>query len=131
MKYKINFDLEYTGSIYSEEEIIVKGYTQISSEILQTKISNSTVYGDYPIGYKFVTDIYENGTCEGENDVGSHDIGKWTIDFENNTFLLEWRYGWLDTITRAYDVNGNIEFYDVDSGKWRTTFKTIKKWDKK
>lgn len=27
--------------------------------------------------------------------------------------------------TRAYDVNGPVEFYDVKTGNWRTTFKAF------
>ena len=123
-----DFDYKYTGSEFTEEEAIAKGYKQIVGEILQTKISNTTVYGDYPNGYKFVADIFDNGTAEGINNVGSHNFGKWEIDFEKNTLQLEWKNSWLDTITRAYDVNGNIEFYDIDTGKWRTTFKAFENW---
>ena len=123
-----DFDFEYTGSEYTEEGIIAKGYKQITGETLQTKIRNTTVYGDYPNGYKFITDIYDNGTTEGINNVGSHNFGNWTIDFKKDTLQLEWKNGWVDTITRAYNVNGHIEFYDVGTGKWRTTFKKFTNW---
>lgn len=129
MKNKINFDFDYTGSEYTEEDVIAKEYKLITGEALQVIISNTTIYGDYPNGYLFVTDIYANGTTEGINDVGSHDFGKWTIDYEKNRLQLAWKNSWIDTVTRAYDVNGNIEFYDVDTGKWRTTFKAFEKWE--
>ena len=124
-----DFNFDYTGSEYTEEEVIAKGYKQITSKNLQTTIRNTTVSGDYPGGYKFVTDIYENGTAEGINNVGSHNFGNWIIDYEENTLQLEWKNGWIDTVTRAYNINGNIEFYDVDTGNWRTTFKTFEKWE--
>ncbi|MEE9430707.1 MAG: hypothetical protein V3V16_06670 [Melioribacteraceae bacterium] len=123
-----DFDFEYTGSEYTEDGIIAKGHKQITGKILQATIKNTTVFGEYLNGYKFVTDIYDNGTAEGINNVGSHNFGKWIIDFEKNTLQLEWENGWVDTITRAYNVNGNIEFYDIGTGKWRTTFKTFEKW---
>ncbi len=125
---KADFDFEYTGCNFSEKDVVKNGFSLLTGEELQGKIINRRIYGDYPMGYKFVTDIYENGTAEGINNVGSHDLGKWIIDFENNALHLEWKNGWFDTITRAYDVNGNIEFYDVDTGNWRTTFKVFEKW---
>jgi len=128
MKYKklqSNFNFEYAGSNSTEAEIIEKGYLQLTGKELLLRISNKTVYGDYPPYYKFKADVYQNGTTEGINNVGTQDFGKWIIDFEKNTLQLVWQNGWLDTITHAYEVKGNIEFYDVDSGNWRTTFKKI------
>ena len=116
-------DFNYTGSNFTEKEIIANGHIQLSGKELLLRISSMTIFGDYPMGYKFVTEIYKNGTAEGVNNVGSIDSGIWTIDFEKNTLHLEWKNAWIDTVTRAYDVNGNIEFFDIDTGKWRTTFK--------
>ena len=123
-----DFDSEYTGSNYTEKEIIGQGYIQLSGEELLSIISNKTIFGDYLMGYKFATYINENGTVKGINNVGSIDSGKWIINFEKNTIQLEWKNGWINTITRAYFVNKNIEFYDIDTGKWRTTFKTFENW---
>ncbi len=125
---KTDFNFEYTGSNFTEKEIMENGYLQLSSKELLSRINNKTIFGDYLMGYKFVTDIYENGTAEGINNVGSHNFGNWEIDMKTNTFLVKWNNGWFDTITRAYDVNGNIEFYDADTGNWRTTFKKYKDW---
>lgn len=82
------------------------------------------------MGYKFVADIYENGMVNGINNVGTTDSGNWRINFETHTLQLGWKNGWIDTLTRAYDVNGYIEFYDVDTGNWRTTFKIIESLNK-
>ena len=123
-----DFSFEYTGSNFTENEIIKQGYVHLSGKELLSRISNKTVLGDYPMGYKFATDIYENGTANGINHVGSVDRGNWIIDFEKNTLQLEWKNGWMNTITRAYLVNKNIEFYDTDTGKWRTTFKVFENW---
>lgn len=120
-----NFDFNYTGSGFTEKEVIENGFLQLTAKDLLSRISNKMIYGDYPMGYKFVTEIYENGIAEGINNVGSFDSGKWTIDFKNNTLLLEWENGWINTTNRAYEVNNTIEFYDVDTGNWRTTFKVF------
>ena len=122
----INFDFDYTGSNYTEKEAIENGFPHLSGKELLSRICNKTIFGDYPDRYKYVSNIYEDGTAEGVNNVGTFDIGNWRIDFENDTLLLEWKNYWIDTITRAYLIDGNIEFYDIDTGNWRTTFKTIK-----
>jgi hypothetical protein len=116
-----NFD--YTGSKFIEKEIVENGYKQLSGKKLLTRINNHTIFGDYPMGFKFITNIYENGTVKGVNNVGSVDNGNWSIDFKRHILQLEWKNAWINTKTRAYEVNGNIEFYDIDTGKWRTTFK--------
>ncbi len=118
-------DFDYTGSNFTEKEIIENGHLQLSGKELLLRISNMTIFGDYPTGYKFVTEIYENGTANGINNVGSFDSGNWTIDFEKNILQLEWENAWINTVTRAYNVN--IEFYDIDTGKWRTTFKIFER----
>ena len=116
-------NFNYTGSNLTETETVKKGYSLLSGKELLSKISNKTVFGDYPMSYVFVAEIYENGITKGVNNVGTIDSGNWSIDFEKNTLQIKWKNAWIDTITRAYDVNGSIEFYDIDTGKWRTTFK--------
>ena len=126
-----DFDFEYTGSITTEKEVIENGLPQLTAKELHSRISNKTIFGDYPKGFKFVTNIYENGSAEGVNDVGAQDYGNWTIDYEKNTLQLTWENGWFNTITRAYDINGTIQFYDTDSGNWRTSFRIFKNLEDK
>ena len=123
-------NFSYTGSDFTEKEIIEQGYICLSGDELLSTICDKTVFGDYPMGYKFAANIYENGITKGVNNMGSTDNGNWRIDYEKNTLRLEWENSWINTITRAYNVNGNIEFYDVDSGNWRTTFKLIQSFKK-
>jgi len=123
-----DFNYEYKSYNFNEKEIIVQGFKQLTGKKLKEKITNTTIYGDYPGGYKFVTEINKNGTTKGINHVGSRDFGKWTIDFEKNTLHLKWERNWFETITRAYSINESIVFFDIDTGTWRTTFRKITKW---
>jgi hypothetical protein len=120
-------DFDYTGSNFTEKKILEKGHICLSGEELLSRISNMRVFGDYPAGYKFVTEIYKTGTVKGVNNIGTFDSGIWSIDYEKHTLQLKWENAWIDTITRAYDINGNIEFFDIDTGKWRTTFKIFER----
>lgn len=126
MRHKIkagDFDFNFTGSHYSEKDAIENGFEKLTGKELKERIVNKTFFGDYPMGYKFVTDIYENGKVEGINHVGTQDTGNWMIDIEKDTLSIQWSNSWIDTTTHAYEVDGNIEFYDVSTGEWRTTFK--------
>lgn len=125
---KSDFDFEYKGSNLTEKDAIDNGFVQLTGKELLSKISNITVFGDYLMGYKYVTDFYENGNAEGINNVGSHNLGNWVIDLNENTLSIKWNNGWFETITRAYEVNGNIEFYDIETGHWRTTFNKFINW---
>ena len=72
-----DFDFEYTGGNFKEKDVIQNGFIQLTGKELLSRISNVTVFGDYLMGYKYVTDLYENGNAEGMNNVGSHNLGSW------------------------------------------------------
>jgi len=110
----------------TEAMIIKKGYHQLSGEELKERMSDKTVRGDYYNGRSYVTFIDKDGNMEGENDLGSHRFGKCFIDMSNNTITTKWESGWDNWTGRAYDVNGEIKFFDTTSLKWRTTFKSLR-----
>jgi len=109
----------------TETMIIEKGYRQLSGEELKERISEKTIRGDYYNGRKYITFIDKNGNMEGENDLGSHRFGKCSIDMNNNTIRTKWDSGWDNWTGRAYDVDGEIKFFDTTTLKWRTTFKSF------
>ncbi|MGV6829404.1 MAG: hypothetical protein ACWA45_08400 [Flavobacteriales bacterium] len=113
----------YLGSFLTEEKAIQYGFKQLNAEDLLKKISNKIIFGDYPMGFTFVTKIENDGNLKGLNNVGFKDEGTWFIDNKNNTLHLQWNRAWANTITRAYEVNNNIEFFDIETGNWRTTFR--------
>jgi hypothetical protein len=107
----------------TKESIIIDGgYQHLSGEELKQRIVGKTIAGDYLYGYTFVGTINSNGTIEGKNNVGSYHFGEWSIDLEENTLTLKWDGGWDNWTGRSYDVEGEIKFYDITSGNWRTTF---------
>ncbi len=110
----------------TEKSIIEIGYQQLSGKELEQRVSDKRVLGDYLYGYKYVGIINSDGSMEGENNVGSHHIGKWTIDTENNTFTMKWNTGWENWTGRAYAIEGTIHFFDIATGDWRTSFTEIR-----
>jgi len=114
----------------TEQMIKEEGYSQLSAKELMERISNKTVRGDYYIGRRYVTFIDKDGNMEGENDLGSHRFGKCIIDFDTNTITTNWESGWDNWCGRAYDVNGEIKFYDTTTLLWRTTFKKFEEGKK-
>ena len=106
-----------------ETMIIEAGYSQLSGEELKERISQKTIRGEYYNGRRYITFIDKNGNMEGENDLGSHRFGKCSIDMNSRTITTKWDSGWDNWTGRAYDVNGEIKFYDTTTLEWRTTFK--------
>jgi hypothetical protein len=112
-----------TDSKTAETIIIESGYHQLSGEELKQRIGGKTIRGDYLYGFKFVTFFDRNGSMEGKNNVGAHHFGEWSVDMKDKSFTVKWDNGWDNTTSRAYDVAGEIQFYDCTTGQWRTTFK--------
>ncbi|OYT16315.1 MAG: hypothetical protein B7C24_08415 [Bacteroidetes bacterium 4572_77] len=114
----------------TEPMIIEQGYTHLSAEELKRKIYNKTVRGEYFIGRIFVTYIDDKGNMEGENDLGSHHFGINIIDMKNDTLTTQWDKGWHNWTGRAYDIDGEIKFFDTTTLEWRTTFNTLEEGKK-
>lgn len=123
--YRSDFNFEYQEFELTEEQILESGLVQIKGNKLQKLISNKRVYGCYPMGYKFVSEIYSNGKTIGINNVGTLDQGKWSINLENNTLSIDWKNSWINTTTKAYQINNNLVFFDLFEGNWRTSFTKI------
>ncbi|MCG3219409.1 MAG: hypothetical protein KAR35_10400, partial [Candidatus Heimdallarchaeota archaeon] len=96
---------------------------QLSGEEIQQRIYGKTVRGEHHNGRKYVGYTDQNGNMEGINDRGSHHFGKSSINMEDKTFTVKWDKGWENWTSRAYDVDGEIKFFDSTTSKWRTTFK--------
>lgn len=121
---KIN--ISFNELTYDETTAIRKGAKQLIGSELEDLITNKEVQGAYPGGFVFIARIYKNCRTEGVNQFGHYDKGNWKIDFEHNYLYLEWENGWINSITKAYQLDNSILFFDIITGKWRTTFRTIK-----
>jgi len=115
-----------TDANTTEQMIIDRGYKQLSGEELAQRIIGKTIRGDYYNGRRYVAYFDENGTMEGDNDIGTHSIGKWSVNMENKTFAVVWDSYWDDWTSRVYDVDGEIQFFDSTTSQWRTTINIIK-----
>ena len=107
-----------------EQTVIEAGHTQLSGPEMAQIIVGKTVWGDYGAAFKFVSVIREDGSMEGTNNFGSHNLGRFSIG-DDNTFSVQWNAGWDTTTTRAYAVDGQVKFFDCDTGQWRNTFTRI------
>ena len=114
---KINSDSKTT-----EKMIRDGGYHQLTSDELLTRIIDKTIRGDYFNGRKFNGIFYKDGTTEGKNDLGTHLFGEWSINTQDNSLEVIWDGYWFNTLTNMYEVDGEIKFYDCETGKWRMTF---------
>ena len=110
----------------SEKAVIEKKHHQLSGEEIKEKLIGKTIWGDYYNGRKYISYCAADGIMEGENDFGAHHKGNWIINYKKNTFTVIWDYGWDNWTGRAYDVNGEIVFFDSTTSKWVTTFKVFK-----
>jgi hypothetical protein len=67
-----------------------------------------------------------NGEMEAQNDWGTYEEGKWKVD-EHGCLTVEWDGYWEDWTGVAFQVDNELKFYDIESGKWRTSFDSIVK----
>jgi len=104
-----------TDANTTEQMIIDRGYKQLSGEELAQRIIGKTIRGDYYNGRRYVAYFDGNGTMEGDNDIGTHSIGKWSVNMENKTFAVVWDSYWDDWT-----------FFDSTTSQWRTTINIIK-----
>ena len=114
----------------TEPMIKEQGYKQLTGKELKERIYSKTVRGEYFTGRIFVTYIDDKGNMEGENDLGSHHFGINIINMNNDTLTTQWDRGWHNWTGRAYDVEGEIKFFDTTTLEWRTTFKIFEEGKK-
>jgi len=112
----------------TKDDLVAKGYIALTPKVLLKLISNTTVSGDYEYSghRRYKTFMNANGEMEAQNDWGTYEEGKWKVD-ENGYFTVEWDGYWEDWTGVAFQVDNELKFYDLKSGKWRTSFDSIVK----
>lgn len=109
----------------TEALMLRKNYKQISGQELRQRLLGNTILGDFAFAYKYIMTIGIDGSLEGINNVGSHHIGQLIIADSNNTVSVQWEDGWENTTSRAYGVDGEIKLYNIENGRWSTTFTRV------
>jgi len=66
-----------------------------------------------------------DGTMEGQNDLGILSVGEWSVKGSESTLTMKWDSYWDDWTSRAYEVDGEIQFFDSTTLKWRTSMRIV------
>jgi len=111
----------------TQNDLLQKDYKPLTKKELEELISDTTVTGDYEYnGHRvYKTYISPDGKMEAKNDWGSHLFGQYTID-ENGYFSVTWDGYWDEWTGMAFLTNQEIRFYNIEDGRWMTTFREIK-----
>lgn len=102
-----------------------RGILPLTASDIEKSIIGKTIKGDWENARKYVCYMDPIGIAEGENDLGTHCIGKWVIDKYSNTFSVEWESYWDKWSGRVYNVEGKIVMFDGQTNKMRTSIHTI------
>ena len=114
-------------SVLTKQDMIDKSYQMLSVEDLSKLHIDTTITGKYFYNntwYKYMSNIFSDGTVEGQNDVGSYNEGRWKVN-SDATFSVEWEGYWEDWTGFAYKVANEIMFFDSTTNKWRTTYTLV------
>ena len=122
-KGEVKMEYTKTDRNTTEKMVIDAGYTKLSIDELKEKMCDKTVTGDYYNGRKYISYADFDGNIQGVNDLGSHIFGKYVFDIEDSTLSVEWDGYWETWTGYAYEVEGEVQFFDATSKTWRTTFR--------
>ena len=110
----------------TKDGLLNLGHRPLSKEALLARIANTTVTGDYEYNghRRYKTFMSPDGEMEAKNDWGSHVFGRYTID-DDGYFSVSWNGYWDDWTGIAFKINHEIKFYNIEDGRWMTTFTDI------
>jgi hypothetical protein len=109
----------------TEETMKERGILPLTAAEIEKTIIGKTIKGDWANERKYVCYMNPRGAAEGENDLGTHAIGKWFINKKNNTFSVEWESYWDKWCGRVYNIEEKIVLFDEQTNKMRTSIHTI------
>ena len=110
----------------TKETMIEAGVLPLTAAEIEKTIIGKTIKGDWENTRKYVCYMDPSGTAEGENDLGTHSVGKWFIDKKNNMFSVEWESYWDKWSGQVYRFEEKIVMFDGQTSKMRTSIHTIK-----
>jgi len=121
-------------SIFSQEErvfaeteslILQQGYTPLDAGAITSHLVGKTFIGRFPPVFKYVVCLNEDGSLEGKNNCQHYDEGVWEVDGKNNTLSVVWKFGWISSINRVYQIGRVFRLFDASSGKLNTLFDDV------
>ncbi len=105
----------------NENEIVEKGHRRLSGPELEDLVKGKKFTGLYRPPFKYIVSIDADGTLSGENNFGTKDSGRWSIDPSTGEFTVSWQNYWDANTTYGYAVEGAIHLFDIQTGNWRTS----------
>lgn len=93
----------------------------LSGADLKARLSGKCFEGLYQPPFRFTTRIGVDGSLIGENNYGTRDQGRWSIDLDTGAYSVTWVGPWDNTTTIGYDVGGIIHMFDMQTGNWRNS----------
>ncbi len=104
-----------------EAEIAEKGHKRLSALELETLVKGNSFSGLYRPPFQYVIRIGADGSLWGENNFGTKDSGRWSIDPATGGFTVSWQNYWDANTAFGYVVDGIIHLFDAQTGDWRTS----------
>lgn len=117
-----------TDNQLTKKDMLAQGYAMLTAKEIEKIFADSTITAMYYYGnkwFKAKTNSYENGKIEGQNHVGSYNIGRWNTNAKDNTLSLEWDGYWEDWTAYGYKVNDTFMFFNTNTGTWRITLNLV------
>lgn len=102
----------------------------LNAKEIKDMFCNATITARYFYSntwYIAVTNSFQDGRIEGQNNVESYNEGRWSVEEKDNTLSLAWDGYWEDWTAIGYKVNDEFMFFDTDTGKWRITLTLLEK----
>jgi hypothetical protein len=113
--------LDVIRTLGSEEIARDRGCEELNALNIKELIVGNIFFGNYLGGYEYIISTNINGTLEGKNNCEHYDIGNWSIDTEEDTLNVKWKYGWDNAKTHLYVIDDMILMYDLETGLFRSS----------
>ncbi len=119
-----------TNNTLTIDDMTAQNYQSLSAQEIKDIFSETTTTARYFYNntwYMAATNSFQDGRIEGQNNVGSYNEGRWSVDEEKHTLSLEWDGYWEDWTARGYKVDNEFMFFNTNNGKWRITLIFVEK----